>query len=66
MVIYGTFIYTNVNCRNCYDIMHLTQIIVSEENGMISAAYEGELRRGLNQEELEALLVKIQKRLFRL
>lgn len=37
-------------------------IIVSEENGMISAAYEGELRRGLNQEELEALLVKIQNK----
>ena len=37
-------------------------IIVSEENGMISTAYQGELRRGLNQEELELVLSKIQNK----
>ena len=37
-------------------------IIVSEENGMISAAYRGELQRGLTQEELEVLLTKIQNK----
>lgn len=37
-------------------------IIVSEENGMISAAYKGELQRGMSQEELEALLTKIQNK----
>lgn len=37
-------------------------IVVSEENGMISTAYQGELRRGLSQDELEALLTKIQNK----
>lgn len=37
-------------------------IIVSEENGMISAAYKGELQRGMSQEDLEALLTKIQNK----
>lgn len=37
-------------------------IVVSEENGMISAAYKGELQRGMSQEELEALLTKIQNK----
>ena len=37
-------------------------LIVSEENGMISAAYKGELKRGLNQEELEEVLAKIQNK----
>ena len=37
-------------------------LIVSEENGMISAAYQGELRRGLNQEGLEEVLAKIQNK----
>lgn len=37
-------------------------IVVSEENGMISAAYKGELQRGMSQEELEALLSKIQNK----
>jgi len=37
-------------------------VIVSEENGMISVAYQGELRRGLNQEELEVILSKIQNK----
>ena len=37
-------------------------IVVSEENGMISTAYQGELRRGLSQDELEVLLTKIQNK----
>lgn len=37
-------------------------IIVSEENGMISTAYQGELKRGLSQDELEILLTKIQNK----
>ncbi len=37
-------------------------LIVSEENGMISAAYQGELKRGLDQAELEELLTKIQNK----
>ncbi len=37
-------------------------LIVSEENGMISAAYQGELKRGLNQEGIEELLTKIQNK----
>lgn len=37
-------------------------LIVSEENGMISAAYQGELKRGLNQEGLEEVLSKIQNK----
>ena len=37
-------------------------IVVSEENGMISTAYQGELRRGLAQDELEVLLTKIQNK----
>lgn len=37
-------------------------LIVSEENGMISAAYQGVLKRGLNQEELEEFLTKIQNK----
>ena len=37
-------------------------LIVSEENGMISAAYQGVLKRGLNQEELEEFLGKIQNK----
>ena len=37
-------------------------LIVSEENGMISAAYKGELKRGLNQEGIEELLTKIQNK----
>lgn len=37
-------------------------IIVSEENGMISAAYKGELKRGLNQEGIEDVLSKIQNK----
>ena len=37
-------------------------LIVSEENGMISAAYQGELKRGLNQEGLEEVLAKIQNK----
>ena len=37
-------------------------LIVSEENGMISAAYNGELKRGLDQTELEELLTKIQNK----
>ncbi len=37
-------------------------IVVSEENGMISTAYMGELRRGLSQDELEVLLTKIQNK----
>ena len=37
-------------------------LIVSEENGMISAAYQGELKRGLNQEGIEEVLSKIQNK----
>ena len=37
-------------------------LIVSEENGMISAAYKGELKRGLNQEGIEEVLAKIQNK----
>jgi len=37
-------------------------LIVSEENGMISAAYKGELKRGLNQEGIEEVLTKIQNK----
>ncbi len=37
-------------------------LVVSEENGTISAAYQGELRRGLNQEELQGILAKIQNK----
>ena len=37
-------------------------LVVSEENGTISAAYQGELRRGLNQEDLEGLLARIQNK----
>lgn len=37
-------------------------LIVSEENGMISAAYQGELKRGLNQEGIEEVLAKIQNK----
>ncbi len=37
-------------------------LIVSEENGMISAAYQGELKRGLNQEGIEEVLTKIQNK----
>ena len=37
-------------------------LIVSEENGIISAAYQGELMRGLNQEGLEEVLAKIQNK----
>ena len=37
-------------------------LIVSEENGMISAAYQGELRRGLNQQDVEELLTRIQNK----
>ncbi len=37
-------------------------LIVSEENGMISAAYQGVLKRGLNQEGLEEFLTKIQNK----
>lgn len=38
-------------------------LIVSEENGMISAAYQGELKRGLNQEGIEEVLSKIQNKI---
>jgi len=37
-------------------------LIVSEENGTISAAYQGELKRGLNQEGIEEVLAKIQNK----
>ena len=37
-------------------------LIVSEENGTISAAYQGELRRGLGQQDIEELLAKIQNK----
>ena len=37
-------------------------LIVSEENGMISAAYQGELKRGLNQQDIEELLMGIQNK----
>jgi len=37
-------------------------LIVSEENGMISAAYQGELKRGLNQQDIEELLTRIQNK----
>ena len=37
-------------------------LVVSEENGTISAAYQGELQRGLNQEDLEGLLARIQNK----
>jgi len=37
-------------------------LIVSEENGTISAAYKGELKRGLNQEGIEEVLIKIQNK----
>lgn len=37
-------------------------LIVSEENGMISAAYQGELRRGLSQQDIEELLSRIQNK----
>ncbi len=37
-------------------------LIVSEENGMMSVAYQGELKRGLSQEELAELLTKIQNK----
>ena len=37
-------------------------IVVSEENGMISTAYQGDLRRGLSQDELEVILTKIQNK----
>ena len=37
-------------------------LIVSEENGMISAAYQGDLKRGLNQDDMEELLKKIQNK----
>lgn len=37
-------------------------LIVSEENGMISAAYKGELKRGLSQEGIEEVLAKIQNK----
>lgn len=37
-------------------------LIVSEENGMISAAYQGVLKRGLNLEGLEEFLTKIQNK----
>jgi len=38
-------------------------LIVSEENGMISVAYQGELKRGLNQEGIEEVLAKIQNKI---
>ena len=37
-------------------------LIVSEENGMISAAYKGELKRGLSQQDIEELLTRIQNK----
>ena len=37
-------------------------LIVSEENGMISVAYKGELRRGLHGDEVESCLQQIQNR----
>jgi len=37
-------------------------VIVSEENGLISVAYNGVLARGLNAEELELQLEKIQNK----
>ena len=37
-------------------------VIVSEENGKISVAYEGTLSRGLTEEELEEKLRSIQKK----
>ena len=37
-------------------------LIVSEENGMVSAAYQGGLQRGLSQQDIEELLTRIQNK----